>query len=227
VAVSNAGILQVGRRSMVACAALVVPPTSDIYASSELINRTVGIDYGNGTAYAALQMLDGAVSRDAMKTIAVTSNAGDRFRSIMRGDYDCTVLQEPWITVAEKAGCRLISTTFFYGTWVAGPGLDVEAYSAFVRAITRAVHRINADKLAYVPYFIRAASSYPEVAALRPEDFNLNRIQAKEPGPVPEDQARWNWAWMASFGILQGDFDLAAQIDQAIEERAYASVSVS
>jgi hypothetical protein len=49
---------------MVACAALGVPPTSNVYTPQDLAHRVVGLDYGNGTAYAGLQMLQGAARRD-------------------------------------------------------------------------------------------------------------------------------------------------------------------
>src|SRR5438128_916660 len=103
---------------MIVCAALVVPPDSSVYVPQELANRRVGLDYGNGTAYAGLQMLEGAVPREAVTTCAAVTHPGERYAAMMRGEFDATVLQEPWITVAEKAGCRLVSTTFFHGTWV-------------------------------------------------------------------------------------------------------------
>ena len=132
------------------------------------------------------------------------------------------MLQEPWITAAEKAGCRLIATTFFHGTWVADRSVSAETYAAFLRAITGAVRRINADKRRYVSYFLRDFPDHPEVQALRPEDFDLGRIQLKEPGPIPEGEARWAWEWMASWGALSGEFDAAAQIDRRVERHAHA-----
>src|SRR2546429_2353733 len=139
---------------MIVCAALVVPPDSNVYVLQELARRLVGLDYGNGTAYAGLQMLEGAMPRDAVTTCSAATSPAERFRALMRADFEATVLQEPWITVAEKAGCRLISTTFFHGTWVAAPGVSAEAYAALLRALTRAVRRINADKRRYVSYFV-------------------------------------------------------------------------
>src|SRR6058998_3800810 len=138
---------------MIVCAALVVPPDSSVYVPQELAHRRVGLDFGNGTAYAGLQMLEGAVPREAVTTCAAVTYPGERYAAMMRGEFDATVLQEPWITVAEKAGCRLVSTTFFHGTWVAGPDLDPERYAAFLRGVTRAVRCIKADKRRYVPYF--------------------------------------------------------------------------
>jgi ABC-type nitrate/sulfonate/bicarbonate transport system substrate-binding protein len=212
---------------MIVCAALVVPPESSVYVPQELAHCRVGLDYGNGTAYAGLQMLEGAVPRAAVTTCAAVTHPGERYAAMMRGEFGATVLQEPWITVAEKAGCRLVSTTFFHGTWVAGPDLDAELYAAFLRGVTRAVHRINADKRRYVHYFKEGwAASDPAVQALTADDFHLGRIQLREPTPIPEEEARWAWDWMASWGLIDGTFDADSQINRQVareaHERAFA-----
>jgi hypothetical protein len=219
---------------MVVCGALVASPDGGVFTPQDLAYRTVGLDYGNGTAYAGFLMLEGAMPREAVTTRAAHVSPAVRLDELLRGEIAATVLQEPWITIAEKAGCRLVSTSFFYGTWVAGPDLSVEAYAAFIRAITNAVKRINADKRRYLSYFIDAAklgaagfSNPALVAGLRPEDFDLDRIQAKEPGPVPVEQARWAWEWMAGWGFLQGSFDPAAQLNRDLESKAYALAGVA
>lgn len=206
---------------MVVCGALVVPPRSSVYTPQDLYNRLVALDYGNGTAYAGLQMLEGAVPREAIKTRSFDANPAQRYAALMAGAFDATVLQEPWITVAEKAGCRLVSTTFFYGTWVADASMDGDAYAAFVRASTEATRRINADKRRYVPYYTREYASYPEIAALTPDDFDLGRIQVKAPEPIPEAEARWDWEWMASWGVLEGTFNSSAQINGTVQQMAH------
>ncbi|HKW90421.1 MAG TPA: hypothetical protein VJX92_00900 [Methylomirabilota bacterium] len=218
---SPVGALQVGRRAMIVCAALIVPPTSTVFTPQELAHKLVALDYGNGTAYAGLQMLEGAMPREAVTTCAAATSPAERFAGLMRGDFEATVLQEPWITVAEKAGCRLVSTTFFHGTWVANRDVSVEAYAALLRAITQAVRRINVDKRRYVSYFIRDWADHPQVAALRPDDFNLGRIQVKDPTPIPESEARWAWEWMASWGLINGTFDVSTQINRNVEREAH------
>jgi ABC-type nitrate/sulfonate/bicarbonate transport system substrate-binding protein len=227
VAENQVGALQIGRRAMIVCAAIIVPPHSDVYTPYELAGKPVAIDHGNGTAYAALQMLEGAMPRDRIVTVAAEISPAVRFAQLLRGDFAATVVQEPYITVAEKAGCRIISTTFFHGTWVAAPGLSAETYAAFLRGIKRAVRRINADKRRYVAYYLQDHPDQPEVQALRPEDFNLDRVRLMEPAPIPEEQARWAWEWMSSWGILHGDFDVASQIDRALERRAHQLAAVT
>jgi NitT/TauT family transport system substrate-binding protein len=201
---------------MVVCGALVVRPDSSVFTPQDLAGRLVGLDYGNGTAYAGFQMLDGAVPREAVSTCAATADASKRFAALMRGEFEATVLQEPFITVAAKAGCRLVSTTFFHGTWVADPMASREAQVAFFRALTRAVERIKANKRHYVGYFLRAWSGHAEVDALTPDDFDLGRIQLKRPRPIPEAEARRAWEWMASWGFLEGSFDRDAQLLDAL-----------
>ena len=215
------GALQVGRRAMIVCGALVVAPTSTVYTPQELAGKMVALDYGNGTAYAGLQMLEGAMPRAAITTCAAPISPAERFAGLIRGDYEATVLQEPYITVAERAGCRLVSTTFFHGTWVADARVSAETYAAFLRAITRSVRRINADKRRYVSYFLREWSGTPEVDALRAEDFTLGRIQLKAPTPIPEHEARWAWDWMASWGLMEGPFDDTAQVNRKVEREAH------
>ena len=207
---------------MIVCAALVVAPGSSVYTPQELARKLVALDYGNGTAYAALQMLEGAMPREAITTCAATVYPAERFAGLMAGKFEATVLQEPWITVAEKAGCRVVSSTFFHGTWVADARVSAEAYAAFLRAVTRAVRRINADKRKYVEYFFRELPDAPALQALSPADINLARIQLKEPTPIPEHEARWAWEWMAGWGLLNGEFDATTQINRQVERQAHA-----
>ena len=211
---------------MVVCAALVVRPDSHVFTPQELAHRVVALDYGNGTAYAGLQMLEGAMPREAITTRAATVNSSDRLAAVLRGDVEATVLQEPWITIAEQKGCRVVSSTFFHGTWVADRSVSAETYAAFLRAITRAVRRINADKRRYVSYFIADFPGHPDVERLVPEDFDLRRIQLKEPGPIPEAEARWAWEWMASWGVLEGAFDPDAQINATLARDAHARAAI-
>jgi ABC-type nitrate/sulfonate/bicarbonate transport system substrate-binding protein len=208
---------------MVVCGALVVAPGSSIYTPQDLANRLVALDYGNGTAYAGLQMLESAMPREAVNTRSFDANSAKRYRALMAGEFDATVLQEPWITVAEKAGCRLVSTTFFYGTRVADDTVDAETYGAFVRATTEAARRINADKRRYVRYYkTHDFKATPEVQALSVDDFKLSRIQVKAPEPIPEADARWDGDWMASWGVLRGEFDAESQINAAVQQAAHA-----
>jgi len=61
---------------MIVCGALVVAPSSTVYTPQELAGKLVALDYGNGTAYAGLLMLEGAMPREAISTCAATVHGG-------------------------------------------------------------------------------------------------------------------------------------------------------
>jgi hypothetical protein len=43
----------------------------------------------------------------------------------------------------------------------------------------------------------------------------------REPTPIPEDEARWAWEWMASWGLIHGTFDVTTQINRKIAREAH------
>ena len=141
---------QLGRRAIIAYGALVVAPGSPVYTPQQLANRVIGVPYFAGTHYLALLMLEGFLPRDLIKTCQAPNGSGARYRTLMNGEIDATTLTEPYITVAEKAGCRVIIMAPFHGTEVANQEVDAETYTSFNRAVRESVRRINADKRKYL-----------------------------------------------------------------------------
>jgi NitT/TauT family transport system substrate-binding protein len=198
---TQVGSRQVGRRASVVCGAVVVPPDSDIYVPQDLANRTIAVPFHSGTHYLTLQLLDGIVPRDQVRVVS-SGRPRERFRAMMAGEVDACSVREPWITVAEKRGCRMIVQGFYYGTDVATPDVDAETYAAVNRVLGDAVCRINANKRAYLHYFIERELG-DEVKELSVEDFNLNRLVFVKPGrPVPEDQLVKTYDWMVSWNLI-------------------------
>ena len=58
---------QLGRRSVVTFAAIIVPPNSPVYTPQQLAHRKVGVPFYFGTHYLALHMLEGFLKRDDIK----------------------------------------------------------------------------------------------------------------------------------------------------------------
>ena len=143
-----------GRRAIVVFGALMVAPDSDVYTPQQLANKLVGVPYFAGTHYLAILLLEGFLPRDAIKTCLAPNGSRLRFEALMNGEIDATTLTEPYITVAEKAGCRMIVAAPYHGTEVASEEMDGETYASFNKAVREAVRRINADKPKYLQYFI-------------------------------------------------------------------------
>src|SRR5207247_2231419 len=105
---------------------------------------------------------------------------------MMKGELEATTLTEPYITLAEKKGCRTICSAFFHGTEVASDKVDAETYAAFNRAVRAAVRRINADKRAYLRYFIDYHKAKdPEIGTLTVDDLRAGRLVVLDPAPIP------------------------------------------
>ena len=53
-------------------------------------------------------------------------------QSVPRGDIEAATLTEPYISLAEKNGCRVICSAFYHGTEVASDKVDADTYARFV-----------------------------------------------------------------------------------------------
>src|SRR5262249_10358149 len=153
---------QLGRRAIIAYGAIVVPPGSPVYTPQQLAHRTVGVPFYFGTHYLALQLLEGFLPRDAIKVCHAPNGSRPRLAALLRGEVAGTTLTEPYITLAEKKGCRTICAGFFHGTEVGSERIDAATYAAFNRAVREAVRRIKANRRAYLHYFIDCHRDDPE-----------------------------------------------------------------
>jgi NitT/TauT family transport system substrate-binding protein len=201
---TNTGSRQLGRRAIVAYSALAVAPDSPVYTPQQLANRTIGVPFYFGTHYIALHMLEGFLPRDMIKLCRAPNGSRYRLEALMKGEVEATTLTEPHITLAEKKGCRIVCSAFFHGTEVASERVDAETYAAFNRAVREAVRRINANKRAYLHYFIDYHKAKdPEVAALKVEDLRESRLVVCDPAPIPADEMQRTYDWLKSWGMLE------------------------
>jgi NitT/TauT family transport system substrate-binding protein len=216
------GSRQLGRRAILAYAAIMVRPDSPVYTPQQLANRTVGVPFYFGTHYLALHLLEGFLPRELIKLCRAPNGSRYRFDAMMRGELEATPLTEPYITLAEKKGCRTICSAFFHGTEVASERVDSDTYAAFNRAVREAVRRITADKKAYLHYFIDYhAKKDPEIAALKVEDLRESRIVVCDPAPIPLDEMQRTYDWLKSWGMLEETASPLALVDLTVQSHAH------
>ena len=218
---TGAGSRQLGRRAIVTYSAMVVAPDSPVYTPQQLANRVIGVPFYFGTHYIAIHMLQGFVRREEVKLCNAPNGSRYRLEALMKGEVEAVTLTEPHVTLAEKKGCRLISSAFFHGTEVASERVDAETYAAFNRAVREAVRRINADKHAYLHYFIDYhGATDPEVAALKVEDLRASRLVVCDPAPIPIEEMQRTYDWLKSWGMLE---ETASPLDLVnMEVQSYA-----
>ena len=203
---SSTGGRQLGRRAIITYGAIAVAPGSNIYTPQQLANKAVGVPYYAGTHYLAMLMLEGFLPRDAIKTCLAPNGAKLRLAALLNNEVDATTITEPYITVAEKKGCRIVLEAPYHGTEIASPSVDGETYAAFNRAVREAVRRISADKRKYLQYFIDYHKDDPDVAALTVDDLRPARLIVVEPSPIPEEELQRTYEWMRGWELL-GELD--------------------
>jgi NitT/TauT family transport system substrate-binding protein len=201
---TKVGSRQVGRRAIVTYAAIVVRPDSPVYTPQQLAGRTVGVPFYFGTHYLSLHMLEGFVPRDQINLCRAPNGSRYRFKAMLEGEIEATTLTEPYISLAEKKGCRLICSAFYHGTEVASDSVDAETYAAFNRAVREAVRRIDANKHAYLHYFIDYHKAKdPEIGRLTVGDLRESRIVVCDPAPIPADEMLRTYEWLKGWGMLE------------------------
>ena len=219
---ATAGSRQIGRRAIVTYGAIVVRPDSPVYTPQQLAGRSVGVPFYAGTHYHALHMLEGFLPRDQIKICRAPTGSRNRFNLMMKGEIEATTLTEPYITLAEKKGCRTICSAFYFGTEVASDRIDAETYAAFNRAVREAVRRINANKRAYLHYFIDYhAKTDPEIAALKVEDLRESRLVVCDPAPIPLDEMERTFDWLKSWGMLEQTASPLALVNADVQAHAH------
>jgi NitT/TauT family transport system substrate-binding protein len=219
---TSIGSRQVGRRAIVTYAAMIVAPDSPVYTPQQLANKTIGVPFYFGTHYIALHMLEGFLPRELIKVCRAPNGSRYRLQSLLAGEVDAVTLTEPHITLAEKKGCRTICSAFFHGTEVASDRVDAETYAAFNRAVREAVRRINANKRAYMHYFIDYhAKTDPEIAALKVEDLRESRLVVCDPAPIPLDEMERTFDWLKSWGMLEQTASPLALVNADVQAHAH------
>jgi len=222
---TGVGSRQLGRRGIVTYAAIVVRPDSPVYTAQQLAGRNVGVPFYFGTHYLALHLLEGFLPRELIKVCRAPNGSRYRFDAMMKGELEATTLTEPYITLAEKKGCRTICSAFYHGTEVASDRVDAQTYGAFNRAVREAVKRINADKRAYLHYFIDYHKAKdPEIGTLKPDDIRESRIVVCDPAPIPLDEMQRTYEWLKSWGMLEETASPLELVNTHVQAKAHSAM---
>lgn len=213
---------QVGRRSIIAYAGLVVRPDSPVQTAQQLAGRLVGVPFYFGTHYLALHMLEGFLTRDQINLCQAPRGSRYRLDSVMKGEIESTTLTEPYLTLAEKKGCRIVAAASLHGTEVAAESVDAETYAMFNRAVCEAVRRVNADKRKYLQYFIDYHRDDPEIAALTVDELRESRLVVVDPAPIPHEELERTAAWIKSWGLLDEDKPAVELVNPEVQSSGHA-----
>jgi len=173
--------------------AIAVTRDSDIYEPEMLKNREIAVTPNNGSHFTTLKLMEGFLKQEHVRT----TNAGSmpkRIEALKQGKVAAVSLMEPWISVAQKMGLRILIESHSTRSEAASDELDGKTLAAMFRAQARAVKEIERDPTPYIHYFIRETGGL-----LEPKDFQNWRLLHAAPQPYTrerwEDTYNWSVKW--------------------------------
>jgi NitT/TauT family transport system substrate-binding protein len=173
--------------------AIVVAKDSKIYEPEMLKDKLISVTPNNGSHFTMLKMLEGFLEPQHVKT----TNAGSmkkRLEALYTGEVAAVVLMEPWISVAQKGGLRILIESHSTRSEAASDDMDGPTLAAMFRAQARAVELIEKDPTAFVHHLVAETGGL-----LDAKDFQTWRLLHAPPQPYTrerfEDTYRWTVKW--------------------------------
>jgi len=173
--------------------AIAVTRASGIYEPEMLKDKLISVTPNNGSHFTMLKMVEGFLEPEHVKT----TNAGSmpkRLAALRRGEVDAVVLMEPWISVAQKEGLRILIESHSTRSEAASDDVDAATLRAMFRAQARAVEVIDNDPRPFVHYLIAETGGL-----LEEKDFQTWRLLHAPPQPYTrerfDDTYRWTVKW--------------------------------
>ncbi len=191
--------------------AIVADPKSGIYEPEQLKNQQVAVSPFNGSHFTTLKMLEGFVKREEIQT-TFAGTMKERIDALQEGKVAAVSLFEPWISVAEKMGLRVLMESHSTRSEAAGDLLDGPILAKMFKAESRAAEAIDANPERYAHYLIDEAGGL-----LEPGELKLSRILNAPPEPYTRDRFDDNYQWTVNWGLVQE----GATYENTVDNRAW------
>jgi NitT/TauT family transport system substrate-binding protein len=192
--------------------AIVTGPGSNIYEPEQLKNTPVAVSTFNGSHFTTLKMLEGFVKKEEIQTTSGGTML-ERLEAIKKGEVAAGNFYEPWISVAQKQGFRVIMESHTTRSEAAGEQLDGPTLAAMFRAEAVAARMINADTKRYTHYFVDEVQGL-----LEPDDFQHWRLLYAPPVPYTRERFEDTYNWMLGYPDL---VEPGSTYEQVADNRAW------
>ncbi len=191
--------------------ALVTHPSSGIYEPEQLKNRPVAVSPFNGSHFTTLKLLEGFLARDQIKTV-FAGTMRERLDAVAKGEVAAASVMEPWISVAEKLGLRVIIESHSTRSEAAGDELDGATLAKMFRAEAAAAAAIAKDPARYAHYLVAEAGGLIE-----PRDLKLPRILNAPPESYTRERFDHTYGWTRDWGLVPA----GATYENTVDNRAW------
>src|ERR671930_406994 len=133
--------------------AIVVDRSSKAYEPEQLKDQPIAVTPNNGSHFTTLKMMEGFLAPEHVKTTHLGSMP-QRLEALRQGKVAAVTLMEPWISVAQKQGFRILIEAHSSRSEAASDELDGPTLAAMFRAQARAVELLEKDPTPYVRYLV-------------------------------------------------------------------------
>ena len=191
-------------RSSVANQALLVQGDSSHYYPGSLGYEPIAVQFHAGSHYTALRLLEGYLPPEKIKLLHFGSPE-NRLEALLTGEVSAAMLMEPYISLAEKNGCRSVCEGHYLGAENASDNMDEDTFAAINRAVTKAVDLINSDKKRFIHYLLNDTKFTPVLKKWGPlaiDDFVLSRLRYTQPTPYTDEQIEDTYNWMVRWRLI-------------------------
>ena len=191
--------------------AIAVDKGSKIYEPEMLKDKLISVTPNNGSHFTMLKMVEGFLEPQHVKT----TNAGSmekRIEALRRGEVAAVVLMEPWISVAQKEGLRILIESHSTRSEAASDEVDGPTLAAMFRAQARAVEAIEQDPTPYIHYLIAETGGRLEV-----KDFQTWRLLHAPPQPYTRERFDDTYNWTVKWNMTVP----GATYENTVDNRAW------
>jgi NitT/TauT family transport system substrate-binding protein len=191
--------------------AIVVRADSDFYEPEMLKDQLIAVTPNNGSHFVTLKMIEGFLGKEHVKV----TNAGSmpqRIEALKKGEVAAVSLMEPWISVAEKEGLRILMEAHSTRAEAAGDDLDGPTLAAIFRAQARACEVLAMDPTPYVDYFVNETGG-----RLEAKDFRYQRLLHAPPQPYTRERWDDTYNWTVGWDMTMPD----ASFEKIVDNRAF------
>ena len=191
--------------------AIAVAPDSDVYEPEQLKDKAIAVTPNNGSNFTTLKMMEGFLTPEHIET----TNAGSmpqRLEALRQGKVEAVSLMEPWISVAEKQGMRILIESHSTRSEAASDDLDAATLAAMFRAQARAVKVLEKDPTPYIHYFAAETGGL-----LEPHELRTSRLLHAPPQPYTRERFDDTYSWTAKWDMVVP----GATYENTVDNRAW------
>jgi NitT/TauT family transport system substrate-binding protein len=192
--------------------ALVVAPDSKFYEPEMLKDKEIAVTPNNGSHFTTLKMMEGFLTPEHVRT----THAGSmqkRLEAVHQGQVAAASVMEPWISVAQKQGLRILIESHSTRSEAAGDDLDGPTLAKMFQAQARAVELLEKDPTPYVHYFIRETGGL-----LEPWELQTWRLLHAAPQPYTRERFDDTYNWTVKWNMVVP----GATFESTVDNRAFA-----